>query len=130
MKKLICVLLLTLPLTLSAAQDFYQFDSSAERTRFVALTSELRCLVCQNQNLAESNAPLAVDLRDQIYQHIQKGQSDQAIVNYLVARYGNFILYRPPLNATTFVLWSGPFLFLLIGIIFLLNYIRKKNIAS
>ena len=126
--KFLCLLFIFfIPLSLSAAEDFYQFKSSIEQERFATLTSELRCLVCQNQNLAESNAPLASDLRQQVYLHIQQGQSDSQIVDYLVARYGNFILYRPPLNAVTLGLWIGPLLFLFLGIFYLLFYIRKKR---
>jgi cytochrome c-type biogenesis protein CcmH len=127
MKKMFMLIFLIIPLQILAAEDFYQFASVKDQARFTVLTSELRCLVCQNQNLAESNAPLAADLRDQVYQHMQQGQSDQQIVNYLVARYGNFILYRPPFNAATLGLWFGPFLFLCIGLIYLFHYIRKMK---
>ncbi len=127
MKKLLILILVIIPLQLFAAEDFYQFVSPKEQGRFITLTSELRCLVCQNQNLAESNAPLATDLRRQVYQHIQQGQSDQQIIAYLVERYGNFILYRPPFNAATLGLWLGPFLFLLIGLVYLLHYIYKMK---
>ena len=110
-----------------AAEDFYQFDSAQKQMRFHALTSQLRCLVCQNQNLNESNAPLAADLRQKIYEHLLKGQSDEEIKNYLVARYGNYILYRPPWDATTSALWLGPFFFMLFGLCYLLHYIYKRN---
>lgn len=116
-----------LPLHLFAADDFYKFNSPVEQERFVNLTSQLRCLVCQNQNLAESNAPLAADLRQQVYTHIRQGQSNKAIIDYLVARYGNFILYRPPFNSATLILWLGPSLFLVIGIFYLIFYIFKKR---
>ncbi len=119
MKIIFCFLLL-FPITLFAAEDFYPFTSLAQQDQFRSLTMNLRCLVCQNQNLAESNAPLAADLRAQIYQQVSQGKSDQVIVNYLVARYGNFILYRPPLDLATAVLWIGPFLFLLIGVGFVI----------
>ncbi len=128
MKKfLILLFVLLIPLQLLAAEDFYQFNNSAEQERFAILTTQLRCLVCQNQNLAESNAPLAADLRQQVYAHLKQGQSDKEIVDYLVARYGNFILYRPPFNAATWGLWLGPFLFLLVGIFYLIFYILKKR---
>ena len=77
--------------------------------------------------MAESNAPLAADLRDQVYSLVQKGQSNQQIVDYLVARYGDFILYRPPLNAQTIGLWFGPFLLLILAVSYLFYYVRKKN---
>lgn len=110
-----------------AAQDVYHFDTQNQQTRFDALTSQFRCLVCQNQNIAESNAALANDLREQIYQKIQHGESDQTIVDYLVARYGDYVLYRPPFNAATLGLWIGPFILLLLGLGYLFNYIRKKS---
>jgi len=120
------ILLLLFPLYLFAAEDFYTFDTPNDAKRFSVLTNELRCLVCQNQTLAESNAPLAADLRQEIYTKISQKQSDQAIVNYLVQRYGDFILYRPPLDIATIGLWFLPCLFLLLGIFYLLFFIRKK----
>ena len=109
-----------------AVQDFYVFKTPEQQKQFTTLTTELRCLVCQNQNLAESNAPLASDLRDHIFQHIQQGQSNKQIIDYLVARYGDFILYRPPLNMETFGLWFGPFIFLLFSMGYLFYYVRTK----
>jgi cytochrome c-type biogenesis protein CcmH len=110
-----------------AAQDVYQFKTPEQQSRFDSLTGQLRCLVCQNQTIAESNASLAQDLREQIYQKVQSGQSDQAIVDYLVARYGDFILYRPPFNFATLGLWLGPILLLLSGLTYLIFYIRKQR---
>lgn len=127
MKKIFFLVILFIPLQLWGAEDFYQFNTEKEQKRFTLLTSQLRCLVCQNQNLAESNAPLAADLRQQIYLHIQQGESDQVIIDYLVSRYGNFILYRPPFTIATLGLWLSPILFLSIGIGYLIFYIRKKN---
>jgi cytochrome c-type biogenesis protein CcmH len=83
--------------------------------RAVRLAEQLRCLVCQNQTIADSNAPLAVDLRTQIREQITEGRSDGEIVQYMVQRYGDFVLYRPPFKATTALLWLGPALLLLIG---------------
>ena len=83
--------------------------------RVTALATELRCLVCQNQTLADSNAPLAVDLRNQIREQIVAGKSEQDVVDFMVARYGDFVLYRPPLKASTLALWVGPFVFLALG---------------
>ena len=131
MKKLFLILVIFVATSslLFAAEDYYHFDSSSQQKRFQLLTNQLRCLVCQNQNLAESNAALATDLREQVYQQMQRGQTDKQIVDYLVARYGDFILYRPPLNILTIGLWFGPFLLLLIGIIFLFYYVRKNRRA-
>lgn len=112
-----------------AAEDIYKFSSKEQENQFHSLTSQLRCLVCQNQNIAESNASLAADLRDEVYQQIQRGLNEQEIINYLIARYGDFILYKPPMNKLTLGLWLGPFLFLIIGIGFLIYHIRKKNLS-
>jgi len=95
--------------------------------RAVALSEELRCLVCQNQSIADSNAELAVDLRRQIHEQIAQGRSDQQIVDYMVERYGDFVLYRPPLKATTLVLWMGPPLLFVIGLWLLLLYLRQRR---
>ena len=84
--------------------------------RVTALATELRCLVCQNQTLADSNAPLAVDLRNQIREKMQQGASERDIVDYMVARYGDFVLYRPPFKATTVLLWAGPVLLMIAGL--------------
>ena len=128
MKKLILIFLLLVSSTLLAAQDFYQFTNPLEKQRFFNLTTGLRCLVCQNQNLAESNAPLATDLRDQIYQQIISGKSDNDIINYLVSRYGNYILYKPPLRVATLGLWFGPLLFLVFGFCYLIFYLKQKSL--
>lgn len=126
MRKLLFILFFILT-PCFAAQDYYQFDSQEKEQNFNKLTSELRCLVCQNQNLAESNAALATDLRNQIYQKVQQGESNQQIVDYLVQRYSHFILYQPPLNSSTLALWFGPFLFLISGIGYLIFYVRRKS---
>jgi cytochrome c-type biogenesis protein CcmH len=89
-------------------------DASLDR-RVTELGNELRCLVCQNQTIADSQAPLAVDLRNQIREQLNSGKSEQEIKDYMVARYGDFVLYRPPLKAITVALWLGPFLLLLVG---------------
>lgn len=129
MKRIVCIMIFILMPFYNgfAAEDYYQFSSEQQQTRFTSLTTQLRCLVCQNQNLAESNSGLASDLREQIYQHIQKGQSDKEIVDYLVSRYGNFILYNPPLNSQTVGLWIGPIVLLLSGLMYLIFYIVKKR---
>lgn len=89
-------------------------DPAAE-ARLMTLASELRCLVCQNQTIADSNADLAVDLRNEIREKIESGMSDAEIKGFMVARYGDFVLYRPPLKNTTWFLWAGPFLLLAVG---------------
>lgn len=106
--------------------DLYQFATPNQHQRFHKLTFELRCLVCQNQNLADSEAPLAKDLRQQVATKIRQGQTDKQIIDYLVKRYGDFILFKPPLLRITFLLWFGPFILALASIIILLYSIRKK----
>jgi cytochrome c-type biogenesis protein CcmH len=95
--------------------------------RVMALAEELRCLVCQNQTLADSNAPLAEDLRNQIREQMRGGKSDREVVDFLVARYGDFVLYRPPLKATTFLLWFGPLLLLALGFAVLLRRLLRRR---
>ena len=102
-------------------------DAAIER-RVSHLSHELRCLVCQNQSLAESNAPLAQDLRNQIREQIAAGKSDQDVVDFMVQRYGDFVLYRPPFKASTLVLWVGPFLFLALGFFFLFRFLRRRRV--
>lgn len=129
MKKFIFLLLFFCN-SVFAASDFYQFSSQKEADHFYELTSNLRCLVCQNQNLAESNAGLANDLRNDIYRKVNEGATDQEIINYLVARYGSFILYKPPVNKATLILWLAPSFFLLIGLSYLFLYLRKPSISK
>ena len=95
--------------------------------RLMTLAAELRCLVCQNQSLAESNAELAVDLRNEIREQMKRGASDQDVIDYLVARYGDFVLFRPPLKASTLLLWSGPAILLLVGIGLLLRTLARRR---
>ena len=93
--------------------------------RVAAIAAELRCLVCQNQSIAESNADLAVDLRRQIREQLKEGRSERDVLDFMVQRYGDFVLYRPPLKASTFLLWGGPFLLLVLGIFLLARKIRS-----
>lgn len=108
------------------AVQAFEFDSPQNRERFESLTAELRCLVCQNQSLADSNAELAQDLRRQVYERIRSGQSDRQIIDFMVARYGEFVLYRPPVRTSTWLLWFGPFMLLAIGIAVVLTVIRRR----
>jgi cytochrome c-type biogenesis protein CcmH len=99
----------------------------ALEARMVRITSELRCLVCQNQTIADSNAALAVDLRREARELIAQGKSDAEVVDYMTARYGDFVLYRPPLKATTFLLWFGPALLLVVGATLLVVVVRRRG---
>lgn len=110
-----------------ATLEVHNFESAEQEARFKSLIHELRCLVCQNQNLADSNADLAKDLRQQTYDMIVQGASDQEIVDYMVARYGDFVLYRPPFRLSTALLWVGPFIILLAGVMILMVVIRRRK---
>jgi cytochrome c-type biogenesis protein CcmH len=101
-------------------------DPALEK-RVAGLAHELRCLVCQNQTLADSNAPLAVDLRNQIRAQLASGKSEREVMDFMVARYGDFVLYRPPLKASTLLLWAGPFAFLIAGLYFLVRMLRRRR---
>lgn len=102
-------------------------DDPAVEARLKQLAGELRCLVCQNQTLADSNAPLAEDLRREVREMIVKDMSDREIVDFLVSRYGDFVLYRPPLKTTTVLLWAGPFVLLVGGGIALAVTLRRRQ---
>jgi cytochrome c-type biogenesis protein CcmH len=95
-----------------------------------ALTSELRCLVCQNQTIADSHADLAIDLKNQVREKLAQGMSDKQVVDYMVERYGDFVLYRPPVKSTTWLLWFGPFLLLVLGLAFLAWKIKSRGAAA
>jgi cytochrome c-type biogenesis protein CcmH len=101
-------------------------DPNLEK-RVTGLAHELRCLVCQNQTIADSNAPLAVDLRNQIREQLAAGKSESDVMEFMVARYGDFVLYRPPLKASTVLLWAGPFVFLLLGIFLLYRRVTRRS---
>lgn len=101
-----------------------------QEVQYQKLIAELRCLVCQNQTIAESSAPLAVDLRNQVKSQITAGRSQAEIVDYLTQRYGDFVLYRPPFKASTALLWIGPFLLLGGGLLWALIFIRRSRPAA
>ena len=113
-----CWLVLSTVLALAAQGQPTSANPALEK-HVIAISEELRCLVCQNQTIADSNAELAVDLRNQVREKIEQGMSDKDIINYMVQRYGDFVLYRPPVKGTTWLLWFGPFLLLIGGIVLL-----------
>ncbi|MFT6450226.1 MAG: cytochrome c-type biogenesis protein CcmH [Oleispira sp.] len=126
--KLILVLCLSLfALTSQAVVDGhkYPFDNEVDKERFEVLAEELRCPKCQNQNLADSSAPIASDLRDKVYELMIEGETDDDIVSYLVDRYGDFVRYNPPVQKNTFFLWFGPGIMVLIGLIVIINLTRS-----
>lgn len=109
-----------------AAIDVYQFKDEEKQHRFQQLTAELRCPKCQNQNLADSNAEIAKDLRTKVYQMLDANKSNDEIVKYMLERYGEFVLYEPRLTAQTFLLWYGPALLLLFGLIVIALIVRYR----
>ena len=130
MKKLILLIALFSSTVVLAGVEVHTFENPEQEKQYNRLIAELRCLVCQNQNLADSNAELAQDLRQEVYEMIQSGATDQEIVSFMVARYGDFVLYRPPFKATTAFLWIGPFIILIAGFVILLVVIRKRRQTS
>ncbi len=110
-----------------AAIEMKEFKTPEDEKTYKELIFELRCLVCQNQNLADSNADLAIDLRRQTYEMIQEGADKQDVVNYMVERYGEFVLYRPPFTASTLLLWVGPFIFLIGGLYIMIRMIKSRK---
>lgn len=123
---MVAVMLLLFALGGGAMAAITGASASAERS--ANLAAQLRCLVCQNQSIADSSAPLAVDLRQQIDEQIAAGRGDSQIIDFMVERYGDFVLYRPPLKTSTVVLWFGPALLLLIGVVSLRRLVRRQSI--
>ena len=133
MKLLLAIYLSLFSLTSLAVVDGhkYPFDNDVDKERFEVLAEELRCPKCQNQNLADSNAPVASDLRDKVYELMIEGQNDDEIVGYLVDRYGDFVRYNPPVQKNTFFLWFAPGIMVLIALIMIISLTRgtKKEQA-
>ena len=127
MKKLIMLLLFAGLGTAFAGVEVHQFEQAEQEQQYNRLIAELRCLVCQNQNLADSNAELASDLRRQVYTMLEDGASNDEIIDFMVARYGDFVLYRPPFKPTTVLLWSGPFILGAAALTFLALQVRRRN---
>ncbi len=133
MRGLVCLVALTLALGLSLNSVVSANEAAPAavdpvlEAKMVDITAELRCLVCQNQTIADSNADLAVDLRRQVREMLTRGDNRQQILDYMTARYGDFVLYRPPLKASTAVLWFAPGLLLVGGLILLVIVLRRRN---
>lgn len=109
-----------------AAIDAYDFDSEEKAQEFRELTLQLRCPKCQNNSIGDSNAIIATDMRAKVYELMQEGHSKQEVIDYMIERYGHFVTYQPPMNAATLILWVGPLLFLVFGIVFIVRMSRKK----
>jgi cytochrome c-type biogenesis protein CcmH len=125
MMKKVWLLLMFCPLAM--AIEVYDFDSPEQEALYQQLTKELRCLVCQNQNLADSDAGLATDLKDQVAEFVRAGQNAESIKQYMIERYGDFVNYDPPMNASTAFLWFSPLLVFLIGAVILFVKIRGAS---
>ena len=132
MKRLLMSAGLALGLLASAhaAIDTFEFASEAERQRYRNLIEELRCPKCQNQNIADSDAPIAMDLRGEIYRMLEEGKSNEEIIDFLVSRYGDFVLYKPPLKTTTALLWFGPALLILGATVVVVRMVRRRPVAA
>jgi len=107
--------------------ESFTFDTPQQEDHFKNLIAELRCLVCQNQSLLDSDAELAHDLRAEVYEMMQKGNSDEQVVEFLVARYGDFVLYNPPFKPSTWLIWIGPFIVLLVALFLLWRSLRRQQ---
>ena len=121
------MILVCVPLSSMAAVESYAFDTDEQEATYKKVIAELRCLVCQNQNLADSNAELAQDMRAKAYKMVSEGKTDKEISEFMVARYGDFVLYRPPLKSTTFFLWFGPAVLLIVAAIVIVVFLRKQQ---
>lgn len=120
-------LVLAAALPVSAAIDVYEFETLEQEKAFQNLTATLRCPKCQNNTIADSNAELAKDMRQKAFDLLSEGKSEQDVVDYMIARYGNFVTYDPPLMLSTIILWAGPLLFVLIGFTVLVMRSRKTG---
>lgn len=126
MRILVVTLLLLFSGMLQAVEEI-ELLHSEDDVRFHELSNVLRCMVCQNQSIADSNADLARDFRNQVKEKINAGQSNQEIIDYMVERYGDYILYKPPFNTATALLWTGPFLLAIVGFFMIVRLLRRQD---
>ncbi|BCO18047.1 hypothetical protein KUL152_04350 [Tenacibaculum sp. KUL152] len=123
------LLILLSVLSLSSAQaveESFSFDSAEQRASFLRLTAELRCPMCQNQNIADSDAMIAHDMRRKVYSLLKQGKTEQEVIDFMKARYGDFVHYQPPVTAATLWLWAGPVLFIFIALVVI---VRRKSVT-
>jgi len=130
MKRVMLLGLLLICMPAFAAFEVQGFDDAEREARYKVLINELRCLVCQNQTIADSNAGLAKTLRQETFRMINEGATDEEIIKFMVTRYGDFVLYKPPLKAMTIVLWVGPFVLLIIALLVITLVIRHNRSAA
>lgn len=130
MKRLIALLLLALAFGGASAKEAAPLaEDPVVEQRLIAISEEMRCLVCQNESLAGSRSDLANDLRRELRTLIKQGKTDAEIREFMVERYGDFVLYRPPVKPQTYLLWAGPFLLMIVAVVVLLRYLRRRNRA-
>jgi cytochrome c-type biogenesis protein CcmH len=130
MKRLLALLMLALALGVAGAKEAAPLaEDPAVEQRLVAISEEMRCLVCQNESLSASRSDLAQDLRRELRTLIKQGKTDAEIRDFMVSRYGDFVLYRPRVSPTTWLLWAGPFLLMIVAVVVLLVYLRRRNRA-
>jgi cytochrome c-type biogenesis protein CcmH len=131
MKRLFALLLLALAVASGWAKDAAPLaDDPVVEQRLIDIAEEMRCLVCQNESLAASRADLAVDLRRELREQIRQGRTDDEIREFMVSRYGDFVLYRPRVKPITWLLWAGPFVLMIAGVVALMMYLRRRNRAA
>lgn len=130
MRLLLALLVCLLAMPALAVIEAYEFDTPQQQARFQQLTQELRCPKCQNQNIADSDAPIAKDLRTQLHRQLRSGADDESIKQYMVERYGEFVLYRPRLGGATLWLWVAPALLLVLGLAVVVFVVRRQRPAS
>ena len=126
MKRLLFIVILIMSVNCYGV-DYRQLADPKQQESYDTLTKELRCLVCQNQTIADSNAELAADLRRQVYEMLENGKSRDDIVQFMTDRYGDFVLYKPAFKGKTTILWVAPIVFLLMGLITVFSFIRRKK---
>jgi cytochrome c-type biogenesis protein CcmH len=127
LRRLLLALSIALPLVAGAKEAAPASDDPVLEAKVMRIASELRCLVCQNQTIADSHADLAIDLRNQVREMLRQGQSEAQILDYMTQRYGDFVLYRPPVKSTTTLLWYGPAALLIGGVLVLIVVLRRRS---
>ena len=129
-RSILIVILLFASAQASARISAFEFENAEQESTYKELIHELRCLVCQNQNIADSNAELAQDMKRKTHELVKQGKTKQEISDFMVERYGNFVQYKPPVTSTTYLLWSGPFIILFIGLFILIKIIRNRKVEK
>lgn len=125
MKYVIACVAILFAFALAAAEDNFAFETPEQRAQFLSLTAELRCPMCQNQNIADSDAMIAHDMRRKVYSLLKQGKSEQEVIDYMKARYGDFVHYQPPVTVATLWLWAAPVIFVVIAFVFIIR--RRPN---